>query len=79
MIKNQIIKVLVGNDGYIHGYILSGDKLNKDNVAVGSFKLDFSADNFNESFQIDRPAGARDIQEVMMEINTLMSQPTKIK
>jgi hypothetical protein len=76
---NEVIKVLVGNDGYIHGYVVSGDSMDKVNNKIGSFKLDFSVDNFNESFQIDRPADARDIQEVMMEINTLMNQPTKIK
>ena len=73
LVTNSILKVFVGTDGYVHGYVSTGDLMDKTNKQIGSYKLSFVADSFNQSFTIDRPANARDINEVMTEINSLMN------
>lgn len=72
-VSNNLIKVLIGGDGYIHGFVSSGDLMDKSNNQIGSFKISFSADNFNQGFTIDRPTDARSFTEVMTEIGNLMN------
>jgi len=72
-ITNSVIKVLVGDDGYLHGYVSTGDLMDKDNSKIGNYKISVVVDNLNKSFVIEKPANARDFTEVMMEINTLMN------
>ena len=75
--SNGVLKVLVGNDGYLYGYVSTGDLMDKDNKQLGSYRVSFVADNLNKDFVIDRPTNARSFMEVMTEINTLMMSPKK--
>ena len=72
-VSNAVFKVLIGNDGYVHGWTLSGDLLDKTNNKTGSFNVSYATDNLNKGFVIDRPANARSFMEVMTEINSLMN------
>ncbi len=72
-VSNSLVKILIGNDGYIHGFVSSGDLMDKSNNQIGSFKISFSVDSFNQSFTIDRPMDARSFTEVMAEIGNLMN------
>ncbi len=74
-INNSVIKILVGSDGYIHGYAFTGDlmdQVNKQNK-IGNYNVSFVADNLNKTFVIDRPTDARDFNSVMAEIDSLMN------
>lgn len=76
LVSDTLLKVLVGNDGYIHSYVSSGNLVDKDSKQIGSYKIDASADNFNQSFTIDRPVDARSFTEVVTEINSSMGSHT---
>jgi len=78
-IANGVVKVLVGADGYVYGYVLSGDLMDKNNKLIGNYNNSFTVDNINQSFTIDKPANARSLNEVMMEIDSLMNSSTKVK
>ena len=72
-VNNSVLKIFVGADGYVHGYVSTGDLLDKTNKQIGSYKLSFVADSFNQSFTIDRPANARSLTEAVAEIMSLMN------
>ncbi len=72
-VKNSVFKVLIGTDGYIHGYYSYSDLLDKDNNDIGSLKINVIGDNYNKLFVIDRPTDARDIKDIFVDISNLIN------
>jgi hypothetical protein len=78
-VTNSVIKILVGRDGYIHGYSSAGDLADKESKQIGSFKISLNLDSFNQKFVIERPADARSLVEMIAEINMLMNADMRLK
>jgi hypothetical protein len=68
-VNSSVLKVLVGGDGYLYGYIATGDLMDNENKNIGSYKISSVVDNFNKKFIIDRPTNARDFNEALLEIS----------
>ncbi len=73
-VKNSVFKVLIGSDGYIHGYYSYSDLLDKNNNNIGSLKINVSGDSYNKSFIIDRPKDAKDIKDVFIDISNFLKE-----
>jgi hypothetical protein len=77
MNTSAVLKLLVGNDGYLYGYVATGDFMDKTGQLIGNYKMGLTGDSYNKTFTIEKPTNAKNFNEVMLEVNKLMSTPVK--